>query len=272
MWIEIFRTGNHTSSNGTSENYTLESLNEIANNYNNKLLESDSFMAPLVKGHPNSDAPAYGWVSKLARKGDTLLAKIKDISNEVIDEVKSGKFKKISISLYKVQGLKPLEFNYEDIDSDFKIIENESQDFSELIDKLEKSNEEINSLKNEITQLKAIESKNKIMNFAESLSKAYNLEIKQNEELVDILSEAEKISKDFREKLQNSLKNILHKEKNTFDFSEYAKNKSNYNDKVNNFTNGNISEERLALHHRVADIMRENNKINYEDALKIALS
>ncbi|MDA3844032.1 MAG: hypothetical protein PF588_06665 [Candidatus Kapabacteria bacterium] len=100
MWIEIFRSGTHVDSAGKSESYDAEKLEHIAELYNRKVGESSSFEAPIVKGHPASDAPAYGWVERLARRGDKLVAKIKDMSEEIIEQTGKGMFKKVSMSIY----------------------------------------------------------------------------------------------------------------------------------------------------------------------------
>ena len=100
MWIEIFRSGTHVDSAGKSESYDAEKLEHIAELYNRKVGESSSFEAPIVKGHPTSDAPAYGWVERLSRRGDKLVAKIKDMSDEIIEQTGKGMFKKVSMSIY----------------------------------------------------------------------------------------------------------------------------------------------------------------------------
>jgi len=126
MWIEVFKSGEHKDSSGKLRKFTDDMLDKMVSLYNGKVSESTSFEAPLVKGHPKTDDPAYGWISKLKRKGSTLLAKLKNVSSEIIEDVKKGLFKKISIALYPdlmlrhvgmlgatapaVQGLKNVEF------------------------------------------------------------------------------------------------------------------------------------------------------------------
>ena len=100
MWIEIFRSGEFVSSNGVSETFSEENLQQIAETYNKSIEKSPNEIAPLVKGHPQSDDPAYGWVERLARRGSYLYAKLKQVTPEIIDDVKSGRFKKVSIALY----------------------------------------------------------------------------------------------------------------------------------------------------------------------------
>jgi hypothetical protein len=57
--------------------------------------------APVVLGHPETDAPAFGWVEGLRREGDVMLAKLKQVQPEFEELVRSGKFKKRSISFYR---------------------------------------------------------------------------------------------------------------------------------------------------------------------------
>jgi hypothetical protein len=129
MWIEIFKTGKHTDSSGSESSYSDESLGLIASKYNDKVQKSDAFAAPLVKGHPQSDSPAYGWVEKLAMRGKYLMAKVKDLTPGIIKDIKEGRYKKISVALYPdlmlrhvgllggqapaVKGLAPVKFSEE---------------------------------------------------------------------------------------------------------------------------------------------------------------
>ena len=50
-------------------------------------------------GHPEDSEPAFGWVDKLKRTGDILSALFKQIPDAVKSLVKTGHYKKISISL-----------------------------------------------------------------------------------------------------------------------------------------------------------------------------
>jgi hypothetical protein len=100
MFVEIFKSGTHTDSAGVTREFKEEDLQNIVKKYNEKVEESNSFEAPLVKGHPKSDEPAFGWVEKLQYSTGKIIAKLKDVSATLIDEVKKGMFKKISIALY----------------------------------------------------------------------------------------------------------------------------------------------------------------------------
>ncbi|MDY6989228.1 MAG: hypothetical protein SWQ30_14350 [Thermodesulfobacteriota bacterium] len=105
MWIEVFKTGTHTASNGKTMTVSEADLDRIANQYNPKHHE-----APVVIGHPKEADPAYGWVERLKRSGSTLLAKLKDLVPEFVELVKKGLYKKRSISLFPDLTLKHVGF------------------------------------------------------------------------------------------------------------------------------------------------------------------
>lgn len=94
-WIAIFRTGTHTDSNGQTRTWTDADLDNIVSKYNPTKHE-----APVVIGHPQNNAPAYGWVESLKREGETLFMKMKDVIPAFADMVRQKMFKKRSISLY----------------------------------------------------------------------------------------------------------------------------------------------------------------------------
>ena len=122
--FEIFKTGKHTSDKGIPNEYTNEDLDKIVSNYN-----PEEHEAPIVIGHPKTNAPAYGWIEKLQRVGEKLIAFPKQVNKEFEELVKSGAFKKRSISItpdFKlnhvgflgaaapaVKGLKDVEFSEE---------------------------------------------------------------------------------------------------------------------------------------------------------------
>ena len=96
--IEIFRTGQHTDSNGCDILIDSPTLDRIATCYDSSLHE-----APLVLGHPQDDKPAWGWVQSLRRRGKSLLATLKDIAPEIAEAVRKGQYKKVSASFYRPQ-------------------------------------------------------------------------------------------------------------------------------------------------------------------------
>ena len=94
--IEVFRTGQHTDASGCAILIDSTTLDRIAACYDPALHE-----APLVLGHPRDDAPAWGWVQTLRRRGKSLLATLKHVAPEVSDAVRKGHYKKVSASFYR---------------------------------------------------------------------------------------------------------------------------------------------------------------------------
>lgn len=95
MLVEIFKPGTYNHPSG-DVSYNEEDCQQIADDYNSR---SSNELAPLVKGHPYTDSPAFGWIEKLKFSGGILFAKLKDLTNEIIEDIKSKKFQKISVAL-----------------------------------------------------------------------------------------------------------------------------------------------------------------------------
>ena len=57
--------------------------------------------APIVIGHPATDAPAYGWVDRLFVEGGKLKATIRDTVAAFAEQVRAGRYRKVSVSLFK---------------------------------------------------------------------------------------------------------------------------------------------------------------------------
>ncbi len=91
MKLEIFKVGKHTSSNGTTKEYSLEDLNSIISNH--------SEPTPIVVGHPQTNSPAFGWIKNLFIQGESLFAEATDLVPEFLDLVKQKIYKNRSVSL-----------------------------------------------------------------------------------------------------------------------------------------------------------------------------
>ena len=104
-WIPIFKTGEHTDSQGNTKTWTEAELDAIITKY-----RPGEHEAPAVIGHPKDNGPAWGWVEALKRDGHILYAKFKDLAPEFVDMVKKGLFKKRSISLYPDMTLRHVGF------------------------------------------------------------------------------------------------------------------------------------------------------------------
>lgn len=95
-WIEIFKVGTHVSDQGAEITFSQPDLERMARSYRPELRE-----APLVVGHPETDAPARGWVAALRAAPDgRLMMRAKQVDPMFAEQVKAGSFKKRSVSLY----------------------------------------------------------------------------------------------------------------------------------------------------------------------------
>lgn len=93
--FEIFRTGRHTSVQGTSLAFAEGDLAAMVAGYDPAIHH-----APIVIGHPKQDAPAYGWVDGLDISGDRLVARPGSVDAAFAELVKDGKFRKVSAAFY----------------------------------------------------------------------------------------------------------------------------------------------------------------------------
>ena len=95
--IEVFRTGTFKPMAGDAISYGADDLAGIASGY-----DPDGSPAPIVIGHPATDAPAYGWVSgfEYDETADRLFADIDDLDPAFEEAVKAGRYKKVSMSFH----------------------------------------------------------------------------------------------------------------------------------------------------------------------------
>lgn len=130
--IHIFKTGTHTDSHGKTLTFSEADLAAAVKAYDPNLHQ-----APIVVGHPKTDAPAYGWVQALTGDGGNLFATPEQVNSEFSEQVAAGSYKKVSASFYPpnspanpskgayylrhvgflgaeppaIKGLQPIEFN-----------------------------------------------------------------------------------------------------------------------------------------------------------------
>lgn len=90
----IFKSGTHISANGVKMTWGENELNEIARNYNKAI-----FTAPLVLGHPEHNAPAYGEVNKMFVQDGVLFAESR-VNEQLEQHILSGEYNHISASFY----------------------------------------------------------------------------------------------------------------------------------------------------------------------------
>ncbi|MGH9942946.1 MAG: hypothetical protein ACRD9R_11385 [Pyrinomonadaceae bacterium] len=103
QWVEIFQPGRHLDSKGRVHELGADFVELVAANFNTLLHEP-----PATIGHPEEDAPAYGWVSEL-RVSDTgkLEALFCDTDEQFESMVREGKFKKRSSAFYLDESVAP---------------------------------------------------------------------------------------------------------------------------------------------------------------------
>lgn len=96
-YFEVFKAGNYPQGK-----FTKEEVQELAKNYDPSFCE-----APITLDHEQK-GPAYGWVDKLKEEDGLLKASFKNLSPELKDYVSKGKYKKISVEIYReLEGKKP---------------------------------------------------------------------------------------------------------------------------------------------------------------------
>ncbi len=153
-YFEVFKAGNYPQGK-----FTKEEVHELAKNYDPSFCE-----APITLDHEQK-GPAYGWVDKLKEEDGMLKASFKDLSDDLKEFVNKGKYKKISVEIYRelegkkpylkavsflgasipqVKGMEPVEFK--EGESETYIFETQTEDETET--------EDIEELKNTIADLK----------------------------------------------------------------------------------------------------------------------
>lgn len=116
--VELFRLGNQRDSMGEEREWTQEIGDEVCEAYNSvqgKKHDAPAIYdpcAPIQIGHEIQDEAkrlklehelrnmAYGWLEKAYRVGDRILGDYKEVEPSFAQSIKSGRFKKRSISLY----------------------------------------------------------------------------------------------------------------------------------------------------------------------------
>lgn len=93
--IHFMRPGTHVSMAGASHSFTDADLDAIAAAYNPRLHE-----APIVVGHPKTEAPAFGWVERIEKRPDGLYALPRNVNADFAELVRQGAYKKVSASFY----------------------------------------------------------------------------------------------------------------------------------------------------------------------------
>ncbi|MFN3780767.1 MAG: hypothetical protein ACK4SO_01170 [Candidatus Kapaibacteriota bacterium] len=302
MWIEILKTGTFTDSKGRTHTFSDDDLERIVQMYNSQVEKNPSYEAPLVKGHPEDNSPAYGWVERLARRGQFLYAKLKSLSKEILEDIKEGRFRRVSISLYPnlllrhvgllggstpaVDGLRPLAF----IDSDEALLieyQSDAIDFAELrkeIQRLEHMNSQLSrqneTLRNQLLALHNESLSHSFRNFIQQLNSASDYIIvppNKEETLLELMHYCSKADEYFKtNKIElfpqnfsflERLQQVLLELKPLPIKQEFSRARSEDYSYDNLFEGKNVDQERLALHLRAKQIQKEKPNLSYEEAL-----
>lgn len=106
-WHDVFYAGTHTDSKGKQNTYTEADLDEIVANFAPQT-------APLVIGHPDTNAPAYGWVSGVRKTADLRLEiQAENVNPEFAKAVAAKAFPNRSVRLEKTnQGWQLVHVGY----------------------------------------------------------------------------------------------------------------------------------------------------------------
>lgn len=186
-FFEVFKAGKYPQGE-----FNKNDVEEIAQNYDPKFCE-----APITIDHVQS-GPAFGWVDKVKSENGVLKVSFKDTPKSFQEDVNSGKYKKVSVELYKnlegkgrylkavsflgaaipqVKGLEPIQF---------KEAESEIFEFEAVVEEPEQTEEfsekEIEDLKNQVVDLE-----NQLAKFKEGNKKLET--IKSLKEKISALTE-----------------------------------------------------------------------------------
>jgi hypothetical protein len=100
-WVDILRVGTWTDMSGREVGFSSNDLDTMIGEF-----EKNGRRVPLVLGHPKTNEPAYGWVSRLRRVNDMLQASFSQLADEVKELVAKGRFKNVSVSVFPNKALR----------------------------------------------------------------------------------------------------------------------------------------------------------------------
>lgn len=93
--IHFFRAGRHTDMSGRAIEFSQADLDAAAVAYDPAV-----YRAPIVVGHPQLDAPAYGWVDQVQSDADGLHALPVDVETQFADLVRAKRYRHVSGSFF----------------------------------------------------------------------------------------------------------------------------------------------------------------------------
>lgn len=162
-WIEIARAGTWTPMSGVPVTLTTDHFDRLATQFD----PDDPEAAALVFGHPRTEDPAFGTVEALRSDGGRLLARFKDVPEDVKALVRSGRYRAVSPKFSPdlsrlihvgllgavppaIKGLKPIKFGGATEGVTLEFAQGEHR-----MDELKKALERIAALEAEIAGFKA---------------------------------------------------------------------------------------------------------------------
>lgn len=93
--LHLLRAGQYQDHAGQAVTLSERDLGQIAAGYS-----PDVHEAPIVIGHPQTDAPAWGWIKSITADDSGLHAEAGQLNPEFAEAVRTGRYKKISVALY----------------------------------------------------------------------------------------------------------------------------------------------------------------------------
>lgn len=265
MWIEVFKSGIQTDSLGASKEFSAENLQEIADIYNLEIQRNPNYSAPLVKGHPQTDSPAYGWIERLARRGSSLYAKLQGLTAEIIRDIEQQKFKKVSIALYPdnllkhigllgaaqpaLKDLDNVKFNDDNISYDFLLTEN-------------------TNLKNHLRNTEIQFSQSEYIQFSDKLIQEKKILTPSNKsDLINILKASASV------KLNDStLDKHIMQFIDSLEFIDFTAEINPIRKIDEKKFSGNLDERRLEIHNATLELMQSIPELSYAEAAEKAFS
>ena len=96
--VEVFRPGTFTPMSGQPVTFSAADLQALCSVY-----DPAGAPAPAVVGHPKTDDPAFGWASafRFDESAQRVVADIGELEPAFAEAVASGRYKKISLSLFQ---------------------------------------------------------------------------------------------------------------------------------------------------------------------------
>lgn len=289
--IEIFRAGDY----GEKGTYNEKEISQIAEDYDPAVHE-----APVTIDHAQS-GPAFGWVEKVYKNGNMLIARLRNLNEKFVDLVKNGSFKKRSIELYKkleatgrpylralsflgakppeVKGLADITFSEpaEFISLDFS--EGNSQiDYTDIKNTIESLLEEKKRVEERLHNFEQEKKREEIHSFCERL-KSKGIFLPAWEEMgiitfMENLNETEifEFSEETKETPLNWFKRFIESLPQIIPMGESVTNDKVVRTVISGIPTGTeklpVSPESIEIHNRVIAFQEANKGVSYVDALK----